>query len=834
MKNKNKLSYFCILLFLLINWCARAHEANNTEILSNFEVTHSNTSNDSSALLNTITKEIIYHAPESGNVNFVWGVEGFSNSELLSLNKNTKLLQGKLYTPMVLTQGVFKVSITLKKNEVIYFGFWITKNKSGVYTDFWDWKYNKTITFDKDTPITIEANYNLPQQKLNSAIITNGWIVLITLSILLLIVYFTVKKTHKYYPPVSVFSKILFLSLSMGLLHVMARAEIIGLHPKTLYTSPNNIFKLVKASTSDLLYVALFTTLFLSLFVIFKRKKNLTNTIYNICIGLAFLSVLIAFINITTVIYIGQPFNYEWLYYSDFLGSEDAKSALQQNLSVSIIFNLLALGLSLIVLQNIFKHLYPILLKDKKIKRTIIIVSSILAGFLFYQTKQAETIKDKGKTDNAILAMVSSFAKNDSDASFFSMELSDIDKTFIPNAGKQSITALDSSKINPIKNVIYIILESTGSKYFDLYGGAYQINPNLNKYANQALIFNNMYAHAPATNKSLTSILGGIYPNISYKSLTQEKPDFNHPTLSSILKNNGYATSFFSSANLDFLKSNTFLSYRGFDVVKDYRAINCSNQFKQNAYTEGDGIDDLCLAEQFELWLDEIDSKNFFSVLWTVQAHYPYFFSKEEIDFGVNNIEFNRYLNIIKHNDEMIGRILNVLKEKQLDKSTLVVVTGDHGEAFGQHQQYGHASDIYEENLRVPLLFINPELFSGQRTDDIASLKDLSTTTLSILDIDTPKTWQGRDLINTTHDEAFFFAPWSDYLFGYRKGKMKYIFNESTGHIEVYDLNLDPNETTNIINTTTPKAILHARTRIAAWVQHQSDFVNHTLMKSKN
>ena len=134
--------------------------------------------------------------------------------------------------------------------------------------------------------------------------------------------------------------------------------------------------------------------------------------------------------------------------------------------------------------------------------------------------------------------------------------------------------------------------------------------------------------------------------------------------------------------------------------------------------------------------------------------------------------------------------------------------------------------------MRVPLLFLNP-IFNGERKGDIASMKDLAPTTLSVLDLEIPKEWQGRDIINTRYNEAFFFVPWSNYLFGYRKDAMKYIFNESTGQIEVYDLALDPKETNNLFSKTPQADIENARIRIASWVQYQDDFVKQRLLGSK-
>jgi phosphoglycerol transferase MdoB-like AlkP superfamily enzyme len=363
--------------------------------------------------------------------------------------------------------------------------------------------------------------------------------------------------------------------------------------------------------------------------------------------------------------------------------------------------------------------------------------------------------------------------------------------------------------------------------YFDGYGGNYQLSPNLNKYSSEALVIDQMHAHAPATNRSLVSILGSVYPYLSFKSLTQEAPDIDIPTISSVLKNEGYRTSFFSSADLNFQNCREFLAHRHFDRIEDFTNIKCSEEFHldNTTYKEGNGIDDMCLADRLTSWLDEDTTKNFFSMIWTVQGHYPYFFAGEEEDFGVSNLTLNRYLNCLKHDDKLIGKIMHSLEERRLDSTTLVVVCGDHGEAFGQHRQFGHGDAIYEENLRVPLYFINPVLFHGERKKDIAGMKDLATTALSVLHVDIPKAWQGRDLLSTSSDEAFYFAPWSDYLFGYRKDNMKYIFNETRSTVEIYDLNKDPDEKTNLSSPVTEKGVSDARNRVAAWVQFQNNFI---------
>ena len=422
-----------------------------------------------------------------------------------------------------------------------------------------------------------------------------------------------------------------------------------------------------------------------------------------------------------------------------------------------------------------------------------------------------------------------------SKSTFFTADVPDEMEPFNPAQGEKLEPPFKILNDHQVKNVLYIILESAGAVYFDGYGGAYQLSPNLNKYASQSLVFENMYSHAPATNRTLVSILASIYPYLSYKSLTQEEPDVDFPTLSVELKKKGYRTSFFSSADLSFQNSKAFLSHRGFDIVEDFSEIKCVEEFKvdSNIYKQGNGIDDICLSNRLFSWLDKDTTQNFFSVIWTVQGHYPYFFANEEEDFGESDFNFNRYLNCLKHDDELIGKVLQNLEERGLANTTLVVVTGDHGEAFGQHNQFGHGSAIYEENIKVPLYFINPVLFTGERKKDIAVMKDLAVTTLEIINVDVPDEWHGRDLLNTRAHEAFYFAPWSDYLFGYRNGNMKFIFNETHNTLEVYDLNIDPFELRNIINEISEDELSYARNRMAAWVQFQDHFIKQ-IRKNEN
>ena len=151
-----------------------------------------------------------------------------------------------------------------------------------------------------------------------------------------------------------------------------------------------------------------------------------------------------------------------------------------------------------------------------------------------------------------------------------------------------------------------------------------------------------------------------------------------------------------------------------------------------------------------------------------------------------------------------------------------ILVIADHGEAFYQHGQSGHASELYDENLHIPLLLINPNLFNGQRISTIGGIIDLAPTLLQIAKIPIPSNWQGDSLLNTNRSEkTFFFAPWSDYLFGARIGPHKIILDETNGSIELYDLSEDPMEKQDR-SSDYPELVQTMRHEVAAWIQTHS------------
>jgi len=180
--------------------------------------------------------------------------------------------------------------------------------------------------------------------------------------------------------------------------------------------------------------------------------------------------------------------------------------------------------------------------------------------------------------------------------------------------------------------------------------------------------------------------------------------------------------------------------------------------------------------------------------------------------------------------DRHLGRLFNALRERNLADDTLVVVTGDHGEAFGDpHEVMGHGGGLFEENLRVPLMFWNPRLFpTGERVETVGGHIDVCPTLAQILGIEPPKNWQGASLFSPDHPgRAYFLADLSGYIFGMTDSRYKYMFHFTDGHQRLYDLQQDPLEQHDL-SSEHPEIASPMRARVSAFVQAEEQFQKQT------
>ncbi len=351
------------------------------------------------------------------------------------------------------------------------------------------------------------------------------------------------------------------------------------------------------------------------------------------------------------------------------------------------------------------------------------------------------------------------------------------------------------------KNVIVIILESVGAKYLGLYGHPTDYTPTLSAEARHALVFNQIYAHASFTFASFRPLLFSVYPGLPWHyALLEDGQPIPEP-LSAEMKTRGARTAYITPGDLYWRDQFWLLSRHGqFDLLADASNLGCP-------VLSSWGGEDRCALDRLRDFIEQEPARPFFAVCWTDQTHDPYLLSEGTAPLqlppadarGPFASDLARYLAILQQTDAQLARVFATLRARGIADDTLVVVTGDHGEAFADpHQQRGHAWSVYEEEVHVPLMVWNPRLFpEGGRSEAIGGHVDINPTMADLLGIKPPDGWQGFSLFDPARPpRAYFMAIAGGSVFGVREGDWKYIYDVTSGRESLFDLATDPRRTT--------------------------------------
>lgn len=374
------------------------------------------------------------------------------------------------------------------------------------------------------------------------------------------------------------------------------------------------------------------------------------------------------------------------------------------------------------------------------------------------------------------------------------------------------------------RNVILIILESVGMKYLGLYGAAHDPMPALTAEARHALVFENIYAHASLTYAAFRPLLFSVYPGLPWRYALLDEAQPLPETLAAKMKERGARTAYITSGDLDWGDQRWILGRTpSFDLTVGAADLDCP-------LVTSWGAEDRCAIDRLLGWIAEEPARPFFGVVWTDQTHDPYRLSKEqearippapaEAVTGPFAGDLARYLRVLRAADAELARVFAFLRERGLADDTLVVVTGDHGEAFGDpHSQRGHAWSVYEEEVRLPLLLWNPRLFpEGGRVPTLGGQVDINSTIADILGLPPAAGWQGWSLFDPRRPaRAYFFSIAGGNTFGVREGDWKYSYDVTSGDEALYHLSSDPTEQTNLA-TREPDRARRLRQRVAAFV----------------
>jgi arylsulfatase A-like enzyme len=409
-------------------------------------------------------------------------------------------------------------------------------------------------------------------------------------------------------------------------------------------------------------------------------------------------------------------------------------------------------------------------------------------------------------------------------------------------------------------NVIVMVVDALRADHLSSYGYERDTSPFMDTLGAEGVRFENAISPSSWTQPSHASMLTGRY---TYDTQAETQPlDDTYPTIGELMQANGYRTGGFSGNTLFFTRrqghGRGFLHFEdNYQSVPDAFLNSSLYGFIFDFYglrkvLNYEGVPTRKLAEDINRsalnWIEQDANKPFFVFINYFDVHDPYtppepyrsryavvpnpgglingFMERYHPDLTSEQLqtEIDAYDGSISYVDDQIKKLYEELEKRGLLENTIVIVTSDHGESFGEHGLIQHSASLYLQEIHVPLIIWGPHYVpAGVVIDTPVSTVALSPTILELIQAnhgtipgaslsvlfnqDTAPDWPqpiaelahlpgAPDVNPSTHGA----------LKSVVGAEMQYIIHEKFGE-ELYDWRSDPEETKNLISEPASRSV---------------------------
>jgi len=429
-------------------------------------------------------------------------------------------------------------------------------------------------------------------------------------------------------------------------------------------------------------------------------------------------------------------------------------------------------------------------------------------------------------------------------------------------------------------NVLVVVMDTVRADHLSLYGYGRDTSPNLKKLAADSVVYTQVMAPSDMTLTSHASLFTGLYA--TWHGAYCQPPEAAHgrvlnpgaTTLAETLSAKGYST-LGVAANL-YLRADFGLQrgFQNFQIPRPVPVLGADESWYLLRISMRRLMNSVVSTSQFDRLFTRGDDVNqelykamntqsrapFFVFVNYMDAHFPYippapfdrmFPGKDDKLFQGDLEEaqekvmrgktfrpeeyshlLSQYDGGIAYTDAQIGKLIEWLKQSNLYDNTLIVITSDHGEAFGERNLVLHGNSVYQNLLHVALMIKYPKKAATGVVNDPVSLIDVAPTILASVGVPVDSKMQGRNLLaNATlprrdlYSESFPCPvphPPECILSGCTSRALLTwpykLVTSSSGKYEVYDLAADPNELHDLTAAQESRAT-ELGTELKAWVK---------------
>jgi choline-sulfatase len=367
-------------------------------------------------------------------------------------------------------------------------------------------------------------------------------------------------------------------------------------------------------------------------------------------------------------------------------------------------------------------------------------------------------------------------------------------------------------------NVVFITVDALRADHLGAYGYARDTSPTMDALASEGTLFVNGWAHAPSTRYSVPAILTGRYPSqvrwddsVWWPAL---QPD--NLTLAEVMKAQGLTTG-------------AILNYHYFDRVRrmdqgfdSYDNDNARlHKGSDPASTEGSSAREQ--TDKAIAFVEQHAQGRFFLWVHYYDTHYKWQHHPGGKVYGGKPMDL--YDGEIRYTDDQLARLVARLRALGLYDRTIFVVTGDHGEGFGEHGIEFHGYHLYRAQTQVPFIVRVPGAPAGKVALPVGHI-DLLPTLANLAGASPSPDFQGRSLLGEilgqgtpdgdrdVYQEVTFEGPTRRYAVATRRWHL--LYNQVPDNTwELYDLAGDPEETRDVMGG---PDVSDLAGRLAQWV----------------
>ncbi len=372
------------------------------------------------------------------------------------------------------------------------------------------------------------------------------------------------------------------------------------------------------------------------------------------------------------------------------------------------------------------------------------------------------------------------------------------------------------------RNIVVLVLESARAASAPPFNREGTAMPFLTSVSERSLVARRMYTSVPFTAEALVAMLHGVHPPSTgwefYGSIEK-------PAIPSLLRSAGYATAFFTSAELSTVRrEEDMLRNMGFDQILSAQTLP-SEGFEPLRYT---GFEDRIMLGPAVEWAarQKASAQSFLMVLLTQQSHHDYRVPADfkKTDFRTGAPELEAYLNSLTYTDSFMESLVQSLAADSSDTPIFVFV-GDHGQAFGEHGFRFHGHHVWEEVVRVPFIVYDPQSPRAGEIEGAYQLIDVFPTVLELLNLQLQGEFRGgRSLLSDSPRKKVYVPASANQAMSLVTDSLKYIYTYRRESMKAFDLSADQFEKINLGARLTEVDKAEVEIELLSWRRMTNEF----------